>query len=252
MYHVASRVLTRIVARRASCQHERMPNPSPTHCVAVIGGATAGAEVANRLAERNVLVVVFEQNPRPYGKIEDGLPRWHVALAQQGVRDDRREALAPRRALRAQHADRPGHRLRGARERLGLHRGRARQRRLARPPAADRGRGRLRRQGPHLPEPVRHLRSTTPNEADYDGPRFEILDDALVVGGGLASIDVAKILMLELTRAEARRARHRVRHRRARGEGHPEVARSARPRRSRTSASRAARSSTGGASRTCR
>ena len=23
-------------------------------------------------------VIVFEQNPRPYGKIEDGLPRWHV------------------------------------------------------------------------------------------------------------------------------------------------------------------------------
>ena len=22
-------------------------------------------------------VVVFEMNPKPYGKIEDGLPRWH-------------------------------------------------------------------------------------------------------------------------------------------------------------------------------
>ncbi|MFP8875722.1 MAG: hypothetical protein VCB99_02165, partial [Myxococcota bacterium] len=48
--------------------------------MAVIGGAVAGAEVASCLAERGIDVAVFEQNPRPYGKIEDGLPRWHVAL----------------------------------------------------------------------------------------------------------------------------------------------------------------------------
>ena len=56
---------------------------SPAPCVAVIGGATAGAEVAGRLAERGAVVVVFEMNPRPYGKIEDGLPRWHVALREK-------------------------------------------------------------------------------------------------------------------------------------------------------------------------
>lgn len=50
------------------------------HAVAIIGGATAGAEVATRLAERGVYVVVFEQNRRPFGKIEDGLPRWHSKL----------------------------------------------------------------------------------------------------------------------------------------------------------------------------
>ena len=57
-----------------------MSNSEFTHCVAVIGGATAGAEIARRLADRNILVAVFEQNPRPYGKIEDGLPRWHERL----------------------------------------------------------------------------------------------------------------------------------------------------------------------------
>ena len=57
-----------------------MPEQKPTHCVAVIGGAVAGAEVAGVLADRGIEVVVFEQNARPYGKIEDGLPRWHVAL----------------------------------------------------------------------------------------------------------------------------------------------------------------------------
>jgi len=53
------------------------------HYVAVIGGATAGAEVASRLADRGVSVFVFEQNGRPYGKIEDGLPRWHEALRKK-------------------------------------------------------------------------------------------------------------------------------------------------------------------------
>jgi NADPH-dependent glutamate synthase beta subunit-like oxidoreductase len=57
-----------------------MQNDGTGYFVAVIGGATAGAEVASRLADRGVSVFVFEQNKRPYGKIEDGLPRWHVAL----------------------------------------------------------------------------------------------------------------------------------------------------------------------------
>jgi hypothetical protein len=42
------------------------------------------------------------------------------------------------------------------------------------------------------------------NEADYDGPTFEAPDNAIVVGGGLAAIDVAKVLMLETTRAALR------------------------------------------------
>src|SRR5689334_10803052 len=52
----------------------------PRHVVAVVGGATAGAETAARLQERGVTVIVLEQGVRPYGKIEDGLPRWHVGL----------------------------------------------------------------------------------------------------------------------------------------------------------------------------
>ena len=39
--------------------------------------------MAARLADRGALVAVFEQNPRPYGKIEDGLPRWHVNLRKK-------------------------------------------------------------------------------------------------------------------------------------------------------------------------
>src|SRR5580698_7706634 len=50
----------------------------PAHVVVVIGVATSGSEIARILARRGAQVIVIEQNPRPYGKIEDGLPRWHV------------------------------------------------------------------------------------------------------------------------------------------------------------------------------
>jgi hypothetical protein len=38
------------------------------------------------------------------------------------------------------------------------------------------------------------------NEKGYAGQKFEPMDGVIVVGGGLASIDVAKVLMLETTR----------------------------------------------------
>jgi NADPH-dependent glutamate synthase beta subunit-like oxidoreductase len=47
------------------------------HVIAIFGGACAGSTAADILAAQGVEVVVFEQNARPYGKIEDGLPRWH-------------------------------------------------------------------------------------------------------------------------------------------------------------------------------
>src|ERR1700754_3478090 len=55
----------------------------PRHVVAIIGGAVSGAEAAGICAERGILAIVFEQNARPYGKIEDGLPRWHDKLRAQ-------------------------------------------------------------------------------------------------------------------------------------------------------------------------
>jgi NADPH-dependent glutamate synthase beta subunit-like oxidoreductase len=49
----------------------------------ICGGAVAGSEAAQLFAERGALALVFEQNARPYGKIEDGLPRWHVKLREK-------------------------------------------------------------------------------------------------------------------------------------------------------------------------
>ncbi len=53
------------------------------HFVAVIGGAIAGSVAAEILADNGIHVVVIEQNKKPYGKIEDGLPRWHLEQRKQ-------------------------------------------------------------------------------------------------------------------------------------------------------------------------
>ncbi len=55
------------------------------HFVAVVGGAVSGSGSTAGLLfwKHGVRVAVFEQNTRPYGKIEDGLPRWHVEQRKQ-------------------------------------------------------------------------------------------------------------------------------------------------------------------------
>ncbi len=167
--------------------------------IAVVGGATAGAETASLLAERGAIVVVFEQNARPYGKIEDGLPRWHVKLRQKEYdtvnqkldhpnvhfvpltkvsRDVDFRTLATEWGFTAVI--------------LALGAWRDRPLPLA---GADAyvGRG-LIYQNPliywfnHFTEP------------DYHGPHYQVADGAIVVGGGLASIDVLKILQIETVR----------------------------------------------------
>ena len=48
-----------------------------TQIVAIVGGAVAGSEAVYQFTERGIRCVVIEQNDLPYGKIEDGLPKWH-------------------------------------------------------------------------------------------------------------------------------------------------------------------------------
>ncbi len=168
--------------------------------VAVVGGATAGAEVAAHLADRGALVVVFEQNPRPYGKIEDGLPRWHLALRRKeyetiSAKLERPEVLyVPLTKVGSDVA------FEALTREWGFHavvlaNGAWRDRPLPVEGVDDYvGRGLVYQNTfviwfNHSPE------------KGYDGPRFVPEDDVMVVGGGLASIDVAKALMLETVRA---------------------------------------------------
>jgi len=173
---------------------------SETPCVAVIGGATAGAEVSARLADRGATVVVFEQNPRPFGKIEDGLPRWHVNLRNKEYATIR-EKLG-RKGVHFVPNTKIGRDIdfREIVEDWGfsavvLANGAWNDRPLpieGIDAYIDKG---LVYQNPFI------IAFNHEDEPGYDGRRYEYPDDAIVVGGGLASIDVAKVLMLETTRA---------------------------------------------------
>ena len=162
----------------------------------MIGGAVSGSVSAEILADHGIRVAVFEQNIRPYGKIEDGLPRWHVEQRRQEYaridarmrkpnvffipsvkfgRDIDFEDLCNRWGFSA----------------VILANGAWRDRDLGVPGSEEFvGKGLLY----HNPFIYWYNHK---NEKSYDGPRYETPDEALVVGGGLASIDVLKVLQLE-------------------------------------------------------
>jgi ferredoxin--NADP+ reductase len=169
-----------------------LPN-APQHVVAIIGGAVAGSEAAALCAERGILAVVIEQNQRPFGKIEDGLPRWHAKLrdkefAQVGSNLSRSGVwFAPRIQLGRDVTLEELTREWGVNAVL-LASGAWRDR----PLFAD-----LEAEGLVYQNPFVYWYNHYPDQG-YRGPRFEVHDGAIVVGGGLASIDVAKIINCEL------------------------------------------------------
>ncbi|MBW2425403.1 MAG: FAD-dependent oxidoreductase, partial [Deltaproteobacteria bacterium] len=174
-----------------------MANESGEHQVAVIGGATAGAEVASRLADRGVSVTVFEQNIRPYGKIEDGLPRWHEALRHKEYRAIDEKLSKPGVSFVPNTQIGRDLDFRELVEDWGfsavvLANGAWRDRPLPIEGAddyIDRG---LVYQNAFV------IAFNHAELGDLDDASYTVHDGSLVVGGGLASIDVAKIHMLEL------------------------------------------------------
>jgi ferredoxin/flavodoxin---NADP+ reductase len=166
------------------------------HFVAIIGGAIAGSVAAEILAEHGIRVAVIEQNKRPYGKIEDGLPRWHAEQRRQeyGRIDARLRkpgidyVPCTKLGRDVEFEDLCGNWGFSA---VILANGAWRDRDLGVPGSeryVDRG---LVYQNPFI------YWYNHKNERSYDGPRYDAPDETLVVGGGLASIDVVKILQLE-------------------------------------------------------
>lgn len=182
-----------------------MTNSNQRHFVAVIGGATAGAEIASRLADRGVCVVVFEQNKRPYGKIEDGLPRWHEALREKeyATIDEKLSrpgiTFVPNTRI-GRDVGFPELTKEWGFSAVVLANGAWRDRPLPIEGAdAYLGKG-LVYQNPFV------IAFNHAERGDLPGASYDILPGAVIVGGGLASIDVAKIHTLELTvRALAKR-----------------------------------------------
>lgn len=173
-----------------------MPPIGGQYFVAVIGGAISGSVSAEILADRGIRVAVFEQNKRPYGKIEDGLPRWHVEQRKQEY--GRIDARLKKPGVYFIPSVKLGRdvTLQELRDTWGfsaviLANGAWRDRDLGVPGAdeyIDKG---LVYQNPFI------YWYNHKNEKGYTGPRYETPDEALVVGGGLASIDVVKVLQLE-------------------------------------------------------
>ena len=170
----------------------------PRYVLAVVGAATAGAEIARILAERGAQVVVVEQNPRPYGKIEDGLPRWHVKQRRDEYEEINRRLDHPNIdfvPLTRMGADityddlRRGWGLNA----IVLAHGAWRDR-----PLAVEGAGEFIGRGLVYQNRLIYWFNHYPEKA-YNGPRYDLPPGAIVIGGGLASIDVVKVLQIETT-----------------------------------------------------
>ncbi|MBV9744135.1 MAG: hypothetical protein JO099_10250, partial [Acidobacteriia bacterium] len=143
-----------------------------------------------------IRVAVFEQNKRPYGKIEDGLPRWHSEQRRQEYA--RIDARLRKPGVFFVPCTRLGRDIdfhdlcqRWGFSAIVLANGAWRDRELGVPGCEqyiDRG---LVYQNPFI------YWYNHKHEKGYNGPIYEAPDETLVVGGGLASIDVVKILQLE-------------------------------------------------------
>jgi NADPH-dependent glutamate synthase beta subunit-like oxidoreductase len=163
--------------------------------IAVIGGSVAGSEAAYQLAEKGFKVAVFDQLALPYGKIEDGLPKWHVKLR------DKEEDLIDQKIQHPNIRFIPKCRLGVDIEFESLINdwnfsavllaiGAWKDRELEIP-----GIHRFLNKGLIYQNPLikwfNHY-----HESDYEGPIYDIPDGSIVIGGGLASIDVIKIAQI--------------------------------------------------------
>jgi ferredoxin--NADP+ reductase len=181
----------------------------PGHFVAVFGGAVAGAEATAQLSSRGIRVAVFEQNPLPYGKIEDGLPKWHVKLR------DKEEQKIDEKINHPNVHYIPCTKLgedvhfedivnNWGFSAVLLATGAWRDRPL---PVANVEK--YLNRGFYLQNPFVAWFNHS-HEPDYEGPHYEVQDNAVVVGGGLASLDVVKILIIETVQKALKERGHDV------------------------------------------
>ncbi len=173
------------------------------HFIAIFGGAVAGSEAAYQLAKRGFRVVVFDQGLLPYGKIEDGLPKWHWKLRNKEEQNIDQKINQPN--IRFVPGVKLGENLdfeevlKWGFTAIILATGAWKDRSLP-IDGIDRfiGKG-LFYQNPFVFWFNHH------HEPEYKGPQYQIHDDALVIGGGLASLDVVKIIMIESVQDALRR-----------------------------------------------
>ena len=167
-----------------------------SHYVAVVGSAVSGSEAANLLADKGVRVVVFDQNTLPYGKLEDGLPKWHEKLR------DKQEAEIDRKLDNDRIRFIPN--IKVGKDisfqdlvdmgfsAVILANGAWKDRPLP-VPGIDKFKDKQLIYQNDLLKWYNHY-----HEPDYKGKQYKIEDGVVVIGGGLASLDVIKLAMMEL------------------------------------------------------
>lgn len=167
-----------------------------THLVAIFGGAVSGAEAASQFSQRGIPCVVFDQNILPYGKIEDGLPKWHAKLRdkeQEKINEKLSHPLVqfvPEVHLGKDVTFEDVVRNWGF-SAVILATGAWKDRPLGIDGVDDYvGKG-LIYQNPFI------YWYNHKHEPGFHGSTYDIEDEAIVIGGGLASLDVVKVLMME-------------------------------------------------------
>ncbi|MCF8248229.1 MAG: hypothetical protein K9J37_20220 [Saprospiraceae bacterium] len=166
------------------------------HVVAIFGGAVSGAEASHQLSQRGIRSVVFEQNALPYGKIEDGLPKWHAKLRDKEEANidsklaDPQVTFVPHAKL-GQNIDFQDVVKNWGFSAVFLATGAWRDR-----PLGIEGLDEYLGKGLYYQNPFMHWYNHF-HEPGFQGEKIALADGALVIGGGLASIDICKALMME-------------------------------------------------------
>lgn len=167
------------------------------HFVAIIGGSVAGSEAARLLVDRGYRVAVFDQNMLPYGKIEDGLPKWHIGLR------NKEEAMIDQRMAHESVRFIPGFTLGkdGTIEDLLNDWGFAAVI-IAIGAWHDReislgGISKYYDNGVIKQNDLVYWFNHK-HEPGYNGPKYILTNNTAIIGGGLASLDMVKITMIEL------------------------------------------------------
>ena len=164
--------------------------------VLIIGGAVSGSTAVKKLTDEGIRCVVVEQNRMPYGKIEDGLPRWHEKqrineyFKIDNIISNDLVDFVPLTRIGTDISFEEIYNMGWSCIYFANGAWKDRSFPLKEIEQFDN----FYYQNPFVYW-FNHY-----HESSYNGPEVNINDDAIVIGGGLASIDVCKITQLELVR----------------------------------------------------
>ncbi len=171
------------------------------HYIAIIGGSISGSEAANLLAEKGFNVVVFDMNKLPYGKIEDGLPNWHIKLRNKQIKDIDRKLDHPN----IQYV--PTIKIGKDIDFLDLVNNWGFSAIILANGAWQDRKMPILTIDKFIDKELVYQNAfinwfNHKHEHDFAGTNYSIQNNTVVVGGGLASLDVVKIVMIELVKKQ--------------------------------------------------